>query len=108
MRLGDIYKSKTSDSFICIDSFATNLNPVEKYKTDDIELFIIINQLEIIDGSIGYSPSFNKYTNQEYIEENYTLWKSTDGLNQIEFRKVYQELEELMKRLESRQEELII
>ena len=52
MRLGDIYKSKTSDSFICIDSFATNLNPVEKYKTDDIELLIIINQLEIIDGSV--------------------------------------------------------
>lgn len=66
MKLGDIYKSKTSRNIIQIDSFATDINK-EK------EMVIIYSNIMQNGPQIGSIPSFNGYGSQEDIESKYEI-----------------------------------
>lgn len=95
MRLGDIYKSKTSNSFICIDSFITRIG--QDYNEETNPLYIVVNILQIIDNEVAHCPSDNKYGTQEEIEEHYELYLSSDKLTRENY---YEEMDKIKELIE--------
>lgn len=68
MKLGEIYKHKTSNNLIQIESFANHINDMSPSKT-----IIVFNHIHESMGMYGHFPSFNGYGSQEEIEEQYEL-----------------------------------
>lgn len=97
MHIDDVYKHKEFNSFIHIDSFATNLDLDKTHnEQDDLILYIIVNQLELIDNEIAYSPSSNKFTTEEYINQNYVLYSETSKLNQKQRIALFDDIERIL------------
>lgn len=68
MKLGDIYKHKTENNLIQIDSFASHINDINPFKT-----IIVFANISKSMGMYGSCPSFNGYGTKEEIEEQYEL-----------------------------------
>ena len=88
MKLYDIYKKKTNNSLIQIDSYATRMNNCK----DSIVVFKNIEKHN--ESEIGSSPSFNGYGTSEEIEEEYELLVPQDEL------KNYKTWEDIFKLVE--------
>ena len=89
MRLGDIYKSKTNQDIIQIDSFATPIGST--YEVVDGEMYIVVRHVFNNGGIYGSAPSFNSYGTQKEIEKRYELLVSADDLDN------YEDWEEIFK-----------
>lgn len=68
MKLRDIYKHKTENNLIQIDSFASHINDINPFKT-----IIVFANISKSMGMYGSCPSFNGYGTKEEIEEQYEL-----------------------------------
>lgn len=80
MKLGDVYRHKTNNSIIQIDSFATRMG-----KIGEGDSIIIFRQIEKHNEfEIGSCPSFNGYGTQEEIEKDYELLVPQDKLNEYQ------------------------
>lgn len=77
MKIGDIYKSKASDSIIQIDSFATHMENHEK-------MVIVYSHIQPMMGGYGSCPSFNSYGTSEEIEGKYALLVLQEDLDKYE------------------------
>lgn len=78
MKLFDIYKHKTSNDLIQIESFATHMNT---FKNN----IIIFRNIEKHNGyEIGSCPSFNGYGTKEDIEKEYELLVEEKDLDKYE------------------------
>lgn len=75
MKLGDIYKHKTNNELIQIESFANHINDANPFKT-----IIVFNYIQECGGLYGHCPSFNGYGSQEEIEEQYELFICQEDL----------------------------
>ena len=74
MKLFDIYKNKTNNSLIQIDSYATYINECK-------DMIVVFKNIEKhSEDEIGSSPSFNGYGTSEEIEEKYELLVPQDEL----------------------------
>lgn len=89
MRLGDIYKSKTTNDIIQIDSFATDIN-------GEKDMVIVYTKIFRNGNDIGSSPSFNGYGSEEDIEKHYEVLVPQDKLRD------YKSFEEIIELAESR------
>ena len=76
MKLGDIYKHKTDNNIIQIDSFANHINDENPFRT----IIVFANISKSMD-MYGSCPSFNGYGSQEEIEEKYELLVSQENLS---------------------------
>ena len=89
MKLGDIYKHKTNNNLIQIDSFASHINDDNPFKT-----IIVFNHISNSMGMYGHCPSFNEYGSQQEIEEQYELLVPQEDLKKYNS---FDEIFELIK-----------
>lgn len=89
MKLGDIYKHKTENNLIQIDSFASHINDINPFKT-----IIVFANISKSMGMYGSCPSFNGYGTKEEIEEQYELLVSEEELKNYNS---WEEIFELIK-----------
>lgn len=99
MRLRDVYRHKKYGNFIRISSFASPINKSAKNKED---LYVIVENLQIIDDNVSSCPSFNMYGTVEDIENNYELYRSADTINWDTFWDFNEELKKLIKEQEEK------
>lgn len=89
MKLGDIYKHKTENNLIQIDSFASHINDINPFKT-----IIVFANISKSMGMYGSCPSFNRYGTKEEIEEQYELLVPEEELEKYNS---WEEIFELIK-----------
>ena len=89
MKLGDIYKHKTENNLIQIDSFASHINDINPFKT-----IIVFANISKSMGMYGSCPSFNGYGTKEVIEEQYELLVPEEELEKYNS---WEEIFELIK-----------
>lgn len=89
MKLGDIYKHKTENNLIQIDSFASHINDINPFKT-----IIVFANISKSMGMYGSCPSFNGYGTKEEIEEQYELLVPEEELEKYNS---WEEIFELIK-----------
>ena len=94
MQIGQIWKSKTGNHFINIDSFITRIG--QDYDEVTNPLYVVISNLQMIDYSLSYTPSSNKYGTQEEIEKDYELYLEAIS-NPLEYEKQIAKIEEILK-----------
>ena len=85
MKLGDIYKSKTSNRIIQIESYATHMGRL------DGESLVIFTQIINSETLLSICPSFNGYGTADEIEEEYDLLVPQEDLCK------YDSFEEILK-----------
>jgi hypothetical protein len=78
MKLFDIYKNKTDNEIIQIESYATHMNTLK----DSIVIFSRIEKHNEIE--IGSCPSFNGYGTRKEIEQEYELLVKQEDLEKYE------------------------
>lgn len=89
MKLRDIYKHKTENNLIQIDSFASHINDINPFKT-----IIVFANISKSMGMYGSCPSFNGYGTKEEIEEQYELLVPEEELEKYNS---WEEIFELIK-----------
>lgn len=94
MRIGDIYRHKEYDNFICIHGFLQKFN--EPRITDSNPLYICFEPLQIIDDEVAFCPSDLLYGHQEDIEKEYELYKDSDSMNIQNYKQTMAEIKEIM------------
>lgn len=94
MKLRDIYKHKKYNNFIRISSFATPINKSLDFKED---LYIIVENLQVIDGNVSSCPSFNMYGTQEDIEQDYELYRDADTITWDTYEEVFDKIKEMIE-----------
>lgn len=78
MVLGDMYKSKKGNDIIVIDSFATPL--IRGMDAEKDTMYIICKHMINDGGMVASCPSFNSYSTQAEIEDNYDLYYTSEQI----------------------------